>query len=70
MSFNRTQAFELFTSLLIVLIGSCFAIFGYSSWMLAIVGGALFVLSFSRALRSSKRRTDRRSNTGEAQHAN
>ncbi|HEY9030803.1 MAG TPA: hypothetical protein VIM93_05535 [Kangiella sp.] len=66
MSLNRTQAFELFTSLLILLIGSCLAYFGYSSWMLAITGAALFVLSISRVLR----RSNRRNNTGEAQHAN
>ncbi|ACV27800.1 hypothetical protein [Kangiella koreensis] len=66
MSLNRTQAFELLTSLLIALIGCYLAYFGYSSWMLAITGAALFVLSSSRVLR----RMTRRSNTREAQHAN
>lgn len=70
MSLNRTQTFELLTSLLIVLIGTFLAYFGYSSWMLAIIGGALFVLSFSRMVRRSGRRADRHSSAGGAQHAN
>lgn len=66
MALNRTQVFELFTSLLIMVVGTALAYFQYSSWMLTIIGSLLFVLSFNRTLRQHTRRNQ----ITKAQHAN